>query len=298
MATRRRSYQNLIPEPITRILALHGAAQVACGKGPRRVSVAVHCAPFDDLLVLFVPARSPILAGLERDPQLDLHVQGGETNYTVRMQGRGIDTGASGGHARRMELVPWLPEGSTLQRFHAVELVPERIEYAFDEGEERRYYQGTTAAADTPGAAGRWLRLCFGGLVPAVAVAFLGLWAWIGWYGQWYMLRPVALLLSLSSCLALVAAARIMHRLLGHRSWQKGKVPRHMGSMLSEGLLPVRRAVILAAVLAVGAAAALIFCGVAWGPELAGITIVATQLWLLVPLWVLRFGAEADKGAA
>jgi hypothetical protein len=182
-----------------------------------------------------------------------------------------------------MELVPWLPEGSTLQRFHAVELVPERIEYAFDEGEERRYYQGTTAAADTPGAAGRWLRLCFGGLVPAVAVAFLGLWAWIGWYGQWYMLRPVALLLSLSSCLALVAAARIMHRLLGHRSWQKGKV---------------RRAVILAAVLAVGAAAALIFCGVAWGPELAGITIVATQLWLLVPLWVLRFGAEADKGAA
>ena len=242
MAARRRSYQNLIPEPITRILALHGPAQVACGLGPKRVSVNVHCAPFDDLLVLFLPARSPLIAALERDPRVDLHVQGGDTNYTVRLQGRGVDTGACGGHPRRMELVPWLPEGSTLQRFRAVELVPERIEYGYDEGEERRYFQGVTAAAETPGSVGRWLRLCFGGLVPAVALAFIGLWGWIGWYGQWYLLRPVALVLALVTSLGLMAAARIGHRLLGHRSWQQGKVRRPMGSMFSEALLPVRSA--------------------------------------------------------
>jgi hypothetical protein len=296
MAARRRSYQNLIPEPITRILALHGPVHVSSGLGPQRVSVNVHCAPFDDLLVLFVPGRSPLVAALERDPRVDLHVQGGDTNYTVRMQGRAVDTGTSGGHERRMELVPWLPEGTTLQRFRAVELVPERIEYGYDEGEERRYFQGATAANETPSNTGRWLRLCFGGLIPAVAVAFLGLWGWIA--VQWYPWRLVPLGVALVAALSLMAASRIAHRILGYRSWQRGKGSRQAGGGFSEGLVPLHRAKIVAGALLVVSLAALVFCGVGWSGELTGIALAASQLWVLVPLWVIRAGIAADKRSA
>ncbi len=292
MARKRRSYSNLIPEPITRILALHGPVQVAVGIGETRVTVKAHSVPFDDLILLFMPRSSPLRAALDRNPEVELAAQGGDTNYSVRMHGRAVVAGPASGHARRMEIVPWLPEGTTLQRFLAVELVPERIEYAYDEGDERRYFQGTTQAAEIPKRLTRWLFLCFQGIVPALAIAFVVLWAYVGWWGQWFTLRPLALLVSLVACFGFMAGGRLLYRIAAHRRWQRGGAARHFGSFLSEGLLPVRAANVLAWTCMGVAAAALIMCGVAWGGELIGVTLAATQLWFLLPLWVIRFMGE------
>ena len=295
----RRSHRNLIPDPITRILALHGPIKVSCGQGARRISVNVHCAPFDDLLVLFTPLRSPLIAALDRDPRVGLIVQGGETNYTVRIQGRGVATGTAGAHERRMELVPWLPEGSTLQQFRAVELVPERIEYAYDEGEERRHYEGRTEAGKLPTAAGLWLRLCFAELVPAVALAMVGLF--IGVAFQWFYFvweRPLAYLVSMVISLCLMAAGRVLQRSLSHRSWQRGRGPRSWGGVFSEGLVPLHKGRILAVALAVLAVVILIITIAMGHAGLAGISLLASQLWYLFPYWLVRSDEQRQKKPA
>ena len=277
---------------------MHGPLQVSCGSGLARVSVSVHAAPFDDMLLLFVPRRSPFGAALDRDPRVDLHIQGGAVHYSVRIQGRAIDTGGASAHERRMEILPWLPEGSTLQQFLGVELIPERIEYAYDEGEERRHFQGATDAAKVPPMATRWIRLCFGGLIPAVAIAFVSVFAYVGWYGQWDPLRPVVLLAALAGSVGLIASARLGYRVLAHRSWQRGKAARHHGGLLSEGLLPVRSALIAAAGTLVVAVLALAICAVAWGGDLLGVSLAATQLWFLLPLWTFRFMGDMGESAA
>lgn len=298
MARRRPAPRNLIPEPITRILALHGALHIASGLANNRVSVLAHGAPFDDMLVLFLPRRSPFRAALDRDPRVELNVQGGENNYVVRIQGRAIDTGPASGHERRMEIVPWLPEGATLNQFLAVELIPERIEYAYDEGEERRYFQGTTAAAKTPTMLARWLDLCFRGVLPALVLSFVSLWVYVGWWGEWFPLQPLALATSLVGCVGLLAAARLCYRVLAHRRWQRGKAARHFGGLLSEGLLPVRSAAMAAGGLSLLACVALVLCGVGWGGELFGVALAATQLWFLLPLWAFRFMGEMGESSA
>ncbi len=298
MAARRTSYRNLIPEPITRFLAMYGPVPVACGLGPRRVSVNAHCAPFDDMLVLFISRRSPFRAALDRDPSVELSVQGGDNNTSLRMRGRGIVTGPANAHPRRMEILPWLPEGSTLQHFLAVELVPEQIEYGYDDGDERRFFQGTTSAAEVPARLTRWLYLCFRGIVPSPAIAFLALWAYVGWWGQWFTLRPLALVVALIACLGMIASSRLGYRILAHRSWQRGKAARHHGAELSAGLLPVRSAVVAAALSLGISLVSLVFCAAAWGGELLGVTLAATQLWFLLPLWVFRFMGDMREPAA
>ncbi len=294
MARKRPTPQQIIPEPITRTLALHGPAGVSCGQGPGLVSTKTHLAPFDDLLLLFLSRRSAFVINLDRDPRVELHVQGGDTNYSLRIRGRAVDTGPAGGHDRRLELVHWLPEGATLQRFRAVELIPERIEYAYDEGDERRHYEGRTAAAEIPSSAQRWLRLCFSGMIPWLATAFIGLWAWIGWYGQWYTLRLGALAVAMVGCYGLLASARLIYRVLGHRRWQQGRAARHFGNMLSEGLLPVRQTLTVAGALFLAGLVSIVACGIAWGGELSGVILACTQLWFLVPFWFFRFLGDMD----
>ena len=298
MAKRRPAYRNLIPEPITRILALHGPVHVASGLGPSRVSVTAHVVPFDDMLVLFLRRGSPFAAALDRDPGVELSVQGGDTNYSVRMHGRAVVTGTANAHERRLEILPWLPEGATLQSFLAVELIPERIDYAFDEGEERRFFRGATEAAEVPARLSRWLFLTFRGVIPAVAIAFVALWAYIGWWGVWFTLRPLALLSALIASFGLIAACRLVYRVAAHRRWQRGTAARHHGDLLSEGLLPVRGAQVLAGVTAAVSLLALALCGAAWGTELLGVTLAATQLWFLLPLWTFRFMGDMSETAA
>jgi hypothetical protein len=289
MARKRSAIPILIPEPITRILALHGPVNVSSGLGPGRVSASVSVAPFDDQLVLFFPHRAPFLAGLDRDPCVELNIQGGDTNYSVRIHGRAVDTGVAAGSERRLELVHWLPAGGTLQRYRAVELVPERIEYAYDEDDQRRYYQGVTAAAETPSPGARWARLCFDGVLIPLILAFPALFVWIAVYGWWYPLRYVALVVASIASYGLLAACRILYRVAAHRRWQQGKAARHYGNMLAEGLLPVRSALRMAWILGAVALVALASSVVGWCGELAGASLAASQLWYLVPLWVFRF---------
>jgi hypothetical protein len=290
MARRRRTApRNLIPEPITRALALHGPVQVSCGQGVGLVTAQPHVAPFDDMLVLFVLRSSPLLAGLDRDPRVVLLAQGGEDNYTIRIRGRGVDCGPASGHERRMEIIPWLPEGATLARFRAVELVPERIEYSYDGEEDREHFGGITAAADVPAPATRWFELCFGGNLPSAVIAFVALFAYVGWWGEWFTLRPVALLVALIVALGLQVSTRLAYRVLAHRRWQRGDAARHHGSYLSEGLLPVRGAVILALTAFGLVLPASLLCGVAWGGELLAVALGASMLWFLLPLWGIRF---------
>ncbi len=298
MARRRTAPRNLIPEPITRALALHGPVNVSCGRGEGLVTAQPQLAPFDDMLVLFLLRSAPLVAALDRDPRLDLHAQGGADNYTIRIHGRGIDTGPANAHERRMEIIPWLPEGATLARFRAVELIPERIYYSYDGVEDRQHSGGFAAAAAAPAAATRWFELCVGGIIPAVCIAFVVLFAYVGWWGEWFTLRPVALLVSLSIALGLMVSARLGYRVLAHRRWQRGDADRHHGSYLSEGLLPVRSAVLLALVALGWALPAALLCVVAWGGELLGVALAASQLWFLLPLWGLRFLGDMTASSA
>jgi len=43
---------------------------------------------------------------------------------------------------------------------------------------------------------------------------------------------------------------------------------------------------------------ALALCGAAWGTELLGVTLAATQLWFLLPLWTFRFMGDMSETAA
>ncbi len=295
MAKREKTYRNLIPEPVTRILAFHGAVQVASGLGRRRVSASVHLAPFDDILALFLPAGSPFSKAIERDPKVELFIQGGEQNYSVRIKGRAVCSGPAGGHGRRMEIVPWLPDGSTLQRFHLVELLPERIEFSYDDGGERRHFEGNTDAAKVPTLPTRWLDACFGGIVHAVVLAFVVLWAWVGWYGQWYTLRVAALALSLAGALGMLAAARLAYRSLAFRAWQRRKAARFHAGPVGEGLLPLASIQVTSGVLALLSLVCVIASGAMWGGGLAGIALLASQLWYLVPWWMFRFAGDMDS---
>ncbi|MFH1466801.1 MAG: hypothetical protein ABIO70_20625 [Pseudomonadota bacterium] len=288
----------VIPDAITRVLALHGAVQLSAGCKDHRRSIDAHLAPFDDLLVLFVPGSSPILRTLERDPRADVQAAGGTNAYTLRLKGRAVDCGPAAGYERRLELMNWLPEGAALGRFHAVELVPERIEYAYDEGGERRWFEGNTGAASPLTGTARWMEASFGGIIPQVVLASAVTWGWIGWYGQWYtrVLQFAALLLALVGALGLLMAARLVFRALAFRAWQRGKGPREDAVPFSHGLLPLHRCWSSAAAVAVLAVAALVALAAGLEPEFALVGLLASQIWYLVPYWLIRGVGRVEEG--
>jgi len=284
----------LIPDTLTRVLALHGPVQFSAGMAAWRESTMAHLAPFDDLVVLFLPGTSPLLRTLERDPRAEVLAAGGVNSYNLRLKGRGVDCGPAAGYERRLELVHWLPDGAALGHFRAVEMIPERIEYACDEGHERRYFEGNTGAASPLTGTGRWLAATFGGVLPQVTLACAVPWAWIGWYGQWYPLRLVALALALVGALGLLGSSRLLFRVMAFRAWQHGRGPRADAAPFSFGQLPLTACWPGAMVSFGMAAAALIALAAGWDPELAVVGLVASQVWYLVPYWGFRGVGRAE----
>ncbi len=285
----------LIPDAVTRVLALHGPSQLGAGRLSWRLSVPAHVAPFDDQLILMVSPGSPIFKTLLRDPRADVAAASPEAAYNLRLYGRAVDTGGAGAHPRRMELAAWLPDGGVLHRFRAIEFVPERIEFSEGREDERRYFEGATSAAKVPTVALRWLQACFGGIWPSVVVAVAGLWAWVGWYGQWYTMRLVALAVVLTAALCAMASARLVFRVLAFSAWQRGQLDRDLSGPLGEGLLPVRGCSLAGVVLAVVSLVAVVISGAAWEPGLLASALVGTQLWYLVPAWAWKLAGGKTR---
>jgi len=286
----------VIPGPVSRVLAKHGPVQFSVRGQGERGAAALFVAPLDELLVLFVSGRSPLLSALRAEVECRVHAISKDGGYALRFRGRAVMTGRAMAHPRRMEFVHWLPEDKRPEGLVAIEFVPEHIDFTREdeEGETERF-QGETRASPRPTAARRWWAAAYGGLLPALTAAVVIDWGWIGWFGEEYPLRAACLMLSLIGTFALLGGARLLYRAAALRRFQAGRVRRVAADVLAQGWLAHDRAV-RGGLQALGVGvAALLGVGAMWGWGVVGAVLLASQLWFFVPLWLIHLSQAAPE---
>ena len=289
----------VVPAPVSRVLAKHGPVHFAVSGQGERGADTLSVAPLDELLVIFVSFRSPLLAALRGGVDARVSAIAEDGSYALRCRGRAVMTGRVMAHPRRMEFVHWLPEDKRSENLVAIEFIPEHIDFTRqDESGEEERFKGETRAPARPHTLRRWTTAAFAGLLPALTAAVVIDWGWIGWFGEEYRLRAVCLLLSLLGTFALLGGGRLLYRAAALRRFQVGRVRRPAAGVLADGWLPHNR-VVRGGVQALGVGvAALLTVGWIWGWQVVVAVLVASQLWFFVPLWLIHLSqAEPEPDA-
>lgn len=291
----RRSRVDLVPEPVSRVLAVHGPVRFLTRSGRAWDSQRLALAPLGDLLLLFTSRGSNTVRNLLVSPRAELVAGDDASGWQVRMQGRAVHAGRSTSHPRRSELVHWLPEGVPAPSLDVVEFVPEHVEFVDHREGEKHRWAGPTPAGTVPPEPVRWLRAAFEGSWPAAVVAVVACWTWVGWYGQDYTLRGLALALAILAALALQAGPRLAVRAASLRGWQQGRHRRQDAGVLADGWVGAVPAQVVGLVLVLVGVVLLGVVRVCWGDHLLLATLAASQLWYLLPLWLLHLSQRRPE---
>lgn len=276
----------LIPDTITYALAHSPLVQLVSGPPGHERSARLAVAPYDDLLILFASAGSATLENLERENASEVHAREPNGAWQLKMKGRAVCAGSVNAHPRRLELQPWLPDGSKGHRLFAVEFVPAWIEYTEGEGDARKVFYGPTAAANIPPVHHRWLLSAFGGIVTPGVLGFTVLWGWMAWYGQHLPFRWLVATVCFLALVGLMAGARLLYRVEAFRRWQRGVGLRADAGQLGKGWMAMNHARRVGQVGMGTALFLLLLVYATWGVQPVQVVLVTCQLWWLLPAWV------------
>ena len=282
----------IIPAEVVRLLATHGPVQVVTGPPDAHASESLALAPFEDRIYLFARRRSPTEAALLKSTTLRLSARHSEGKYTIHMTGRAVAGCSVISNRRRLELLPWLPEGMDARTTLAIPFWPEELEYTrAASGEDERFAGKTPAGIKAPPLGRRWRDLSFGGIWPVALFSLVCIWIFLGAQGPDYPLRFVALGASGLASVSLLGGCRLWYRGAAFRQWRRGRCHPEDAGLMVLGLLSLREVMRSAfQLLVLGSLLSLSL--LSWGGMLWLVTLSSTLLWLLGPLWLLHLASD------
>ncbi len=284
MENHANSLHNL-PPIVIRTLVDHGPIDVTTlGNGQ---TARVPCAPFEDVLHLFVTAGSTMERGLLLDPRIHVVAKAPDGAYALRMTGRGHAGVPLNRHHERASLQAWSPEGVVYQRTLVVPFVAEEIEFVQGLGDDAVRHTGRTPIGLTRGTLGQDLfRAAFSGLAgPLAAWSLASITVWLGAQGAEYPGRGLAVGLSLTAAVTLIGSTRLLAVAKGFKKWRAGMGRDRDAPILREGLLAPIQVQRYAAVGLSASAVCLGTMGTMWGSQLVMTVVGLTGIWIVGPAW-------------
>lgn len=293
MAERRE----LLPTEVVRVLATHGALNLTVGRADDAPAAArCLCAPYEECLFLFLRPDSPVEKKLLWDCRAAVDAINADAGYAVRLKGRAVAGPRVMSHARRLELIHWLPADANPRLWVVVPFYAERVEYSRP-GSSERFLGETPAGRDVPGLGARWFYAAFDGLQVWALAGLVGLWIVTIVAGAEWPLRAAGQAVGSLSALSLMAAGRLWYQariLLGAREG-RGEAPD--APMLEQGLLAPMSVFTASGVLALLGAVLAILLPL-WSWTLMGAALFFSFAWIQWPVWVTRiFRAEPAPGS-
>jgi len=276
---------NNIPTEVVRVLAGHGPVSVATFA--HEGAAQVHCAPFEDIIHLFVHPGTPTETALLSSTQLTLSAKGDDGQYQLRMEGRAHAGRPLAGHPLLRALDPWTPEGVSAHRLLAVPFVAEHIEYVRGDPENPVRNAGMTPAGMKRQP--RWRTLidaCFSGMARPFSI-WVVLWTvlWFGAQGHEFVGRPLGVSFALMAGLGLLGGVRTLALAQGFLAWRKHKASAKDAGCLVDGLMSPREARIIAAILVTLGSVSQAIIGLIWGEQLFWMVFLFSGVWLCGPAW-------------
>lgn len=278
----------LLPTELVRVLSTAGALRLRVGEDSP-LTVNAPAAAFEDTVFLFLSPRSAAVERLRLDPRSRLELDG-EEGLRVRLKGRAVAGTTVMGHKRRMELLPWLPEGMDPKRTIAVPFWAEEVDYQRPAPGER--FTGKTSAVPSQGLVRRLGQTGLASVWPFVVLGLLMQWGFVAWKGPEMPLRPIALVLGVIAVLSAQQGLMLGFRSLAFARWREGHLAAEQAPFQTQGLLAP---VLLMQLCGVGVVLSTlcVLATLAWGWDLAVVTLTATMAWALVPLLGVRLRGES-----
>lgn len=288
--------REVLPSAVVEVLAFHGPVEVVGGPESRPVRRTCAVAPYEDVLYLLLPPRSPLEEALLDTHTLQVNARdpkGG--SYRVGLVGRGRAPTALGRHRMRSALSAWLPEGEAGKGWQVVPFVAEVVDFRRTEGTEEKRYQGASRA-DNPPTWRRWLQAGLGGqATPLALFTLLACFLMLGWMGAETPWRPVAFVVSSLAGVVLLGSVRALVLAHAFHRWRAGRARAEDAGMLVEGLLAPRP---LARVARLGLLVSLVLFALTastWGPDLALVAFVCCGAWIAGPAWLLHLRMRSPE---
>lgn len=278
----------LLPTELVQVLS--GATSLRLRVGEEDpLALSAPAAAFEDTVFLFISPSASVVARMRLDPRARLELDG-ESGLRVRLKGRCVAGISVMANKRRLELLPWLPEGMDPKRTLAIPFWTEEVDYQRRTPGER--FTGRTPAVSEMGLVRRLLDTGLAAVWPFVCIGVIIQWGFVSWMGPDMPLRPIALLLGLLAVLGAQEGLMLGFRALAFERWRQGRLPADQAPMQTQGLLAP---VLLWQLCAVGLSLSLVcvLATLAWGWDLAVVTLTATMAWALVPMLGLRLRGEA-----
>lgn len=284
-----------VPTDIIRVLSLHGQVQLVAGPPGKEGSIRAECAPYEDVIFLFVRPRAEIVAKTFKHCAAQLYARRDDGEYQLVMRGRAVAGPNVMAHPRRSDLLPWVPEGANPRGFIAVSFFCEELEFTRRERENDRLYQGKTPLGqDAPPMGRRWFKAAFGGVLHVTGLSLALIWAYLLFQGPEYPYRVIALAVATVAILALQAGARLWYRSTAFLRWREGRAHEDEAGQYTTGLMAPEPSRQLSAILTV---LGLVLCAALamWPERLALVTFGVSFAWVQWPLWFLHFSQDAPE---
>ncbi|MED5369524.1 MAG: hypothetical protein VX899_00795 [Myxococcota bacterium] len=253
--------------------------------------VVANVAAFEDRIVVFLRPDTPIVERLLDDTRSRLELDGPD-GLRVRLKGRcaaGVPVMVD---KRRRELLAWLEEGQDPRRLLAAPFFVHEIDYQRPAQGPR--FQGRTPLHDESSLLRRLVESLIASIWPLSVLGLLLHAGFVAFKGPEMPLRPLALVLGLLALVGGQVGIMGPYRSAAFKAYRRGLLGPEQAPLLVEGRLAPRLLEQLGWVgLAVAGLAVL--ASLAWGWDLAVVTLSATTAWALVPLVFLRLRGEAPK---
>lgn len=281
-------HSNNVPSEIVHLLASHGPVSVATYAHEGASTVA--CAPFEDIVHLFVSPGSATEVALLKSSRLTVSVKAKDGSYQLRMEGRAhAGTGLSG-HPLFRVLEPWCPEGVSASRLLVVPFIAEHIELVRGKDEDAKRNAGLTPAGQArPKPVRMWLAAAFSGMAGPLGYWILA-WTtiWFGIQGNQFPGRPVGVGLAIVGGLGLVGGFRLFAIAQGFILWRKMRAGVEDAPWLVEGFFSPYEARRVGTVALTAAFGALATIWQVWDSALFWRVVLGSGAWLCGPVWLIH----------
>jgi hypothetical protein len=279
---------NNVPSEIIHVLASHGPVTVATYA--HEGASTVGCAPFEDIIHLFVSPGSATEAALLKSSRMTVSAKAKDGSYQVRMEGRAHAGRILAGHPLLSVLEPWCPEGVPISRLLVVPFIAEHIEFVRGKDEAAKRNAGLTPAGHARPTPGRmWLAAAFSGMAGPLGYWILA-WTtiWFGIQGNEFVGRPLGVVLAIVGGLGLVGGIRLFTIAQGFILWRKMRAGEDDAPWLLEGFFSPLDARLVGTAALTAAVAALGSIWMVWGSDLFWLVILGSGAWLCGPAWLIH----------
>ena len=288
--------REIIPEEVVRVLSLHGASTLVAGPPGKEVAARMHLAPFEDVVFALAPRNNHVLAALMNHCNAEIQARAPDKSYLVHLKGRAAVGPVVATPPRRMENLPWLPEGGHPRGLVVVTFFCESMEYRKRrEGGNDQVFAGVTRLGTSAPAMGkRWFQAAYGGIYPLLVLSLAAFWLFMATLGHEYPMRYPALLIGATSIATLQAGARLWYRATAYLRWLEGRAHADEAGQFTTGLLAANPSRRMSYVLTVTGA---ILCLILymWPKNLALVTFGFSMAWLLWPMWTLHLAQKTAE---